>query len=91
MSAFPEKVSPGEFLLHPDPTGGWIAVQVVPTDWPGYELTFARGIAFPSREEAILHFESLGLPFLDLPFEPWPLEIWKSGRIVPVPLGEDRK
>lgn len=91
MSAFPEKVSPGEVLLYPGSADVWIAVQVVPTDRPGYEyeLIFASGVPFPSREEAVLHFESLGFPVLELPFEPWFPEICKSGRIVP--LGEDRK
>ena len=89
MSAFPEKVSPGEFLLHPDFEDEWLAIQVVPTDYPAYELTFARCIRFSSREEAVLFLESLGLPFLELPFEPSFLEIWRSGRIVP--LEEDRK
>ena len=87
MSAFPGKVSPGEFLLHPGSEGRWIAVQVVPTDHPGCDLTFAG--VFSSREEGILYIESLGLPFRELPFEPWLPEICKSGRIVP--FEEDRK
>lgn len=61
-----EKTFPEDIFLFPRDGSQYVVLRVG-TAWDGTDL-FLR--SFETREEAILHLESLGIPFRELPFEP---------------------
>lgn len=87
-----KKVSPGDVLLFPwtpgggnKPNSGFGTFQVFVSDshWR-IPLQFRRHILlFDTPEEAILHWESLGVKPTELRFEPDLEEIVMNGRVLP--------
>ena len=86
-----KEVSPGDVLLFPclgrgnEPNPGFGTFQAfVPDSHLRIPLQIRRYILlFDTPEEAILHWESLGVKPTELQFEPDLMEIAKNGRILP--------
>jgi hypothetical protein len=79
-----EKTLPEDIFLFPWERSGHTAVFRART-W-GMEPFFLQ--SFETREEAILHLESLGAPFRELPFEPNFAALLLDGKVCPYsPLG----
>jgi hypothetical protein len=87
MSAFPEKVSPGEVFLfrwtetdpprHESRRGfGTFMILAIPED-----VTRSHTLTFETKEEALLYWESLGIVPREIPFEPVLMELYKTGTI----------
>ena len=87
-----KEVSPGDVLLFPltpgrgnEPNPGFGTFQVfVPDSLSRLSFRIPRYILlFDTPEEAILHWESLGIKPTELQFEPEFMEIVKNGRVFP--------